>query len=170
MRYEIRRALASDAEDIAAAHMDSIRSIGPQFYPAEVVNAWSAGLSGATYLKAMDAGETFWIAGGVAGGMLQVLGFSSHRVDDDEHGVSVYVRGAAARQGIGSALLRAAEGAAMHAGAARIGIAASLAAVEFYRTHGFHEVGRGEHRLASAVLMPCVFMEKRLGAPDRGSQ
>jgi hypothetical protein len=56
-----RRADARDAEAIAAAHLDSIRSIGPAFYPSEVVDVWSAGLTPDLYVQAMAAGEVFFI-------------------------------------------------------------------------------------------------------------
>ena len=165
IEYVIRRAAPSDAEDIAAAHADSIRSIGPRFYAAETVNAWGSGLTSDLYVKAMDSGEVFWIAVAGLGGKHEVLGFSSHRVDENQHGTSVYVRGEAARRGIGSALFRVAEASARRAGATSIDIVASLAAVEFYKVHGFEEVGRGEHRLQSGQPMPCVFMRKTLTRP-----
>jgi len=95
-------------------------------------------------------------------GQSGVLGFSSHRIDDEQHGVAVYVRGRAARAGVGSALLRSAEASAFNAGAKTIHIDASLAAVEFYKANGFDEVGRGEHRLWSGRAMACVFMRKSL--------
>jgi hypothetical protein len=40
--YQLRRAATTDAERIAAAHVDSIQSIGPGFYPSFVVVEWSA--------------------------------------------------------------------------------------------------------------------------------
>lgn len=162
VKYEIRRATPSDAGGIAAAHADSIRSIGPRFYAADTVDAWSSGLTSELYVGAMKRGEVFWIAAGGRGGKSEVLGFSSHRVDEGHHGTSVYVRGDAARCGIGSALLRTAEAAASCAGAASIEIAASFAAVEFYKEQGFQETGRGELRLKSGHPMPCVFMRKSL--------
>lgn len=100
------------------------------------------------------------------GGKPEVLGFSSHRIDGDEHGTAVYVRGKAARQGVGSALFRVAEAAAVATGATSINIDASLAAVEFYKANGFEEVGRGEHRLWSGRPMACVFMRKKLPATE----
>lgn len=166
IEYEIRRATPSDADGIAAAHSRSIRSIGPQFYAAETVNAWGSGLTSDLYMKAMEDGEVFWIAVGGLGGKQEVLGFSSHRVDEHQHGTSVYVRGEAARRGIGSALFRVAEAAARCAGAASIDIAASFAAVDFYKARGFEVVGRGEHRLQSRQPMPCVFMRKTLTLTD----
>jgi putative acetyltransferase len=155
----VRRAGPADVDKIAAAHLDSIRSIGPLYYDASVVNDWGAGLNGDVYLKAMAGGEVFYVAVDGAG---EVLGFSSHRVDDNEHGVTVYVRGKAARRGIGSALLRAAEADAIAAGADSVYLDASLAAVEFYKAHGYEEVGRGEHRLGFGGAMASVFMRKSL--------
>lgn len=43
--FEIRRAHPSDADDIARAHGDSIRSIGPRFYSPTVVADWGEGLT-----------------------------------------------------------------------------------------------------------------------------
>lgn len=170
IEYEIRRATPSDADDIAAAHADSIRSIGPQFYASETVSDWGLGLTSDLYVKAMECGEAFWLAVGGPGGERAVLGFSSHRVDETQHGTSVYVRGAAARRGIGSALFRVAEATAKRAGATSIVIDASLAAVDFYGAHGFEEVGRGEHRLQSGHLMRCVYMRKTLPPSEAGGR
>src|SRR5687767_4598600 len=159
----IRRALPADAEAIAEAHRDSIRSIGPQFYPPNVVDDWADGLSGAVYVKAMDAGEVFFIAAGTLDGKPAVLGFASdYPIEDAEHGTSVYVRGCAARRGIGSALFRLAEAEAVSRGARSIRVEASLAGVEFYRANGFVEVGRGETHLMSGRPIACVFMRKPL--------
>ena len=157
--FRIRRATPSDADAIARTHLDSIETIGPQFYPAEIVSEWSSGLTPDRYRGAMERGEVFFIAVDDQGTM---LGFSTHRVDGNQHGTAVYVRGSAARRGVGSALYRLAEADAVSAGAESIAIDASLAAVEFYRAHGFEETGRGDHRLRSGRLMPCVFMRKAL--------
>jgi GNAT superfamily N-acetyltransferase len=159
---ETRRATPDDAAAIASAHVDSIRSIGPAFYTPEVVAAWGAGLTPDIYVSAMAGGEAFFVATGLLDGQAVILGFSTHRIDDDQDGVSVYVRGGAARQGIGTALLRLAEEHARRHGAASIQIQASLAGVEFYRASGFEETGRGEAQLLSGRSMPCVFMRKVL--------
>jgi GNAT superfamily N-acetyltransferase len=158
---QTRRAHPGDAAAIASAHVDSIRSIGPAFYPPDVVEAWGSGLTPGVYVKAMEGGEAFFIATGYIDGQPAVLGFSTHRVDDDQDGASVYVRGKAARQGIGTALLRLAEEHALAQGATSIQIQASLAGVEFYKANGFDEIGRGEALLMSGRSMSCVFMRKR---------
>jgi putative acetyltransferase len=159
---QTRRAHPEDAEAIASAHLDSIRSIGPAFYSPDVVEAWSSGLTPDIYVKAMEGGEAFFIATGHVDGEPAVLGFSTHRVDDAQDGASVYVRGVAARRGIGTELLRLAEEHAIAHGATRIQIQASLAGVDFYSANGFDEIGRGEALLLSGRSMPCVLMEKLL--------
>jgi GNAT superfamily N-acetyltransferase len=159
---ETRRAVPDDADAILAAHLDSIRSIGPSFYSASIVEAWSAGLTPALYVDAMAGGEAFFVAIGPLGGEPAVLGFATHRVDDEEDGASVYVRGVAARCGIGTMLLRLAEHHARARGASTLAIQASLAGVGFYRANGFEALGPGEARLTTGGSMPCVFMRKRL--------
>jgi ribosomal protein S18 acetylase RimI-like enzyme len=162
MRFNVRQAGPADVDAIAAAHLDSIRSIGALYYPPDVVRDWGARVKGDLYLNAMARGEVFFVAIGEAAANTEVLGFSSHRTNGDEHRTAVYVTGKAARHGVGSALFRAAEVSAVAAGATSIHVDASLAAVDFYTANGFEEVGRGQHRLASGRHMPCVFMRKDL--------
>ena len=163
MEFETRRATESDAAAIAEAHLDSIRSLGPQCYPAGVVADWSEGLGPGLYLEAMARGEVFFIAIGEIDGKRAVLGFASdYQIEGSQHGASAYVRGAVARRGIGSALLRLAETQAIARGARTITIEASLTGLEFYRAHGFVEIGRGETHLRSGRPIACVFMEKQL--------
>jgi putative acetyltransferase len=160
--FEIRGAAAGDAEAIAAAHVDSIESIGPRFYSADVVRDWRAAIEPRIYANAMTAGEAFFVAVTTHEQRREVLGFSSHYSGDGQHGVGVYVRGIAARRGIGSALLRTAEAFAVAAGATNLRLDSSLAAVDFYRANGFVETGRGAHTLRGGRTMACVFMEKNL--------
>jgi putative acetyltransferase len=159
-----RRATTSDAEAIAIAHADSIRSIGPQYYPPAVVDAWAAGLTADLYVTAMRRGEVFFVAVGTIEGEQAILGFSSHRADAGQHRTAVYVRRAASRRGIGSTLYRLAEADALAAGATSIHVDASLAAVGFYKANGFDEIGRGDHRLRTGQTMACVFMRKPIGS------
>ena len=74
----------------------------------------------------------------------------------------MYVRGRAARQGIGTALLRLAEQHARAHGATGIRIQASLAGVTFYKANGFEELGRSKAVLMSGKSMACVLMRKQL--------
>jgi GNAT superfamily N-acetyltransferase len=163
----LRRATGQDADAIALAHIDSIRTLGPRFYASDVIEAWGEGLTGDLYARAMQGGEAFFIATAQADGQEVVLGFATHRVGDEQDGVSVYVRGRAARQGIGTALLQLAEEHARAYGASSIQIQASLAGVEFYRANGFEALRRGEAVLMSGKSMPCVLMRKMLSSPAR---
>ena len=161
--FEIHRAGPSDVEAIALAHRDSIQSIGPAFYSPEIVKCWQEAITGDLYLKAMESGEVFFIAVGEVAGRHAVLGFASdYRIENRKHGTSVYVRGCAARQGVGSALLARAEAHAASTGATSIEIEASVAGVAFYKANGFVEVGRGDVGLTTGRSMPCVFMRKTL--------
>ena len=99
IHFEVRRAGPADVDEIAAADLDSIRSIGARYYDATIVRDWAARITSDLYLKAMARGEVFWIAVGASNGRPEVLGFSSHRIDGREHGTSVYVRGSAAGSG-----------------------------------------------------------------------
>jgi GNAT superfamily N-acetyltransferase len=128
-----------------------------------VIKAWAAGLTPDIYIHAMNAGEVVFVAIGEIDGQPAVLGFATHRVDDMQDGASVYVRGAATRRGIGTALLRLAEEDARASGATTINIQASLAGIAFYKANGFEELRHGEASLMSGSSMPCVFMQKRLG-------
>ena len=146
MNFTIRRAELSDVDEIAVPHLDSIRTTGALHYEAPIVSDWGARVRGELYAGAMARGEDFFVAIGEREGKPE----------------AIYVRGKAARLGIGSALFRTAEAAAIAAGATSIHVDASLAAVEFYTANGFEEVGRGTHRLSSGRRMACVFMRKNL--------
>ena len=162
MNYRIRRAELTDVDNIAAAHLDSIRSLGARYYEADVVDAWSANVAGDLYANAIARGEIFFVAAGEIDGHPAVLGFSSHKILNGEHRTAVYVRGRAARLGIGSALFKRANAEAITAGATSIRVDASLAAVEFYKANGFEEISTGEFRLRSGRTMPFVLMKKPL--------
>jgi len=157
--FTIREATPLDLALLADAHRDSIQTLGPSFYAPQAVADWQAAINADLYLNAMRAGEVFFLA--VQDGL--VLGFSSdYAIEGTTHGASVYVRRTAARQGLGSALLRHAEAHARAAGATCIEVDASLAAVDFYAVNGFIELGRGDTVLTTGRSIATVFMRKEL--------
>jgi ribosomal protein S18 acetylase RimI-like enzyme/general stress protein 26 len=159
---EFREAERADVDAMAEAHRDSIQSLGPSVYSPEAVAAWQEGVRGQLYLEAIDRDEVFFIA--TRGD--EVLGFASdYPIDGDKHGASAYLRGSAARRGIGSTLLCLAEARARLRGARSVEIEASLTGVDFYRRHGFIETGRGDSLLTTGKAIACVFMRKDLSAP-----
>jgi GNAT superfamily N-acetyltransferase len=160
---DFRRAIESDAADIAAAHRDSILHLGSAYYEPEIVKEWAAVVNPGIYVEAMGRGEVFFIATGTVAGHSIVLGFTSDFViRDTTHGTSAYVRPVAARRRIASGLLGLAEAFGRARGATAIEIEASLGAVEFYKRHGFVETASGDVALPSGFQMPCVFMRKEL--------
>lgn len=161
--FHVREATAEDGPGIAAAHVDSIHSLGAAAYDAELVADWGAPRTGDRYVRAMAAGERFFVA--VDGE--RIVGFAAHRVEAGDHRIAVYVRGDASRRGVGSALLAAAEAVARARGAAAIHVDASLVAVAFYEANGFVAGESAVHALRSGRAMACVRMTKRLAAaPD----
>lgn len=159
---EFREAGRADVDAMVEAHRDSIQSLGASFYSPEAVAAWQEGIRGQLYLEAMDRDEVFFIATRSN----DVLGFASdYPIDGDKHGASAYMRGSAARHGIGSTLLCLAEARARLRGARSVEIEASLAGVDFYRRHGFVEIGRGDSLLTTGEAIACVFMLKDLSPP-----
>jgi len=116
----------------------------------------------------MQNGELFFIAVREEAKSEKVLGFSSYRFVEGKHRTAVYVRGSAARIGVGKALFDSAEAAAKERGATEIHVDAALGAVKFYKACGFEELSAGQHRLGNGVLMDCVFMKKKIGPITHG--
>ncbi len=159
----VRRAAIEDCDSIAAVHIESIRSLAARYYDQKIVQDWARPRTGGVYRRAMETGEMFFVAvNRELGKADQIVGFSSYRVDDGKHRTAVYVSGDCARKGVGTALLLAAESAARSQGAKCIDVAASLCALDFYRTNGFQDLRVGEHVLSTGRRMPCVFMRKEL--------
>jgi GNAT superfamily N-acetyltransferase len=73
-----------------------------------------------------------------------------------------YVMPAAARRGVGSALVAAIEQVARDHGLAHLELLSSLTAEPFYRALGYEVEDRVEHVLGSGGCMPAVKMRKAL--------
>ncbi len=155
----VRRALISDAAGIAEVHADSVRTLGSVAYAADIVAVWGAPRGAERYETAMRNGQAFFVAESPPGCL---VGFSSNGHEKDGHHTAVYVRGEAARQGVGRALFAAAEAAARANGAREIVIESALGAVPFWTAMGFASEGEAEHRLRSGRAMRCVRMRKVL--------
>jgi hypothetical protein len=59
INVEIRRAGLEDVDAIAAAHLDSIRSVGALYYEPQIVSDWGARVRGDLYAKAMARAQVF---------------------------------------------------------------------------------------------------------------
>lgn len=159
----IRPATSLDAETIAEIHMESIRTLGPMGYPPEIVAAWGRPRDGSRYRDSMASGLYFLAVSDTS--PEEALGFSSLRREDGAWRIAVYVKGDAARRGIGTRLLKTAEEASRADGSGFIVLDASLVSVAFYASCGFTALESGTHRLSNGVDIPCVRMRKDLGGP-----
>ncbi len=59
---QIRPAVVTDANQIATAHVDSIRSLGAKVYGPDVISAWRTPRDGERYRRAMGDRELFFLA------------------------------------------------------------------------------------------------------------
>ena len=152
----VRFATPADAGAIAALSRDEIEHGLPWTWREPRVR------------RAIDDPDTNVIVAGPPGAAA-AFGVMYH-ADDDAHLLLFAVHRSRQRQGVGTALLRWLEEAALAAGARRIRVEARMdneAARSFYNEHGYHEgdVVRGMY----SGRLDGVKLEKWLGAP-RGEQ
>jgi GNAT superfamily N-acetyltransferase len=76
-----------------------------------------------------------------------------------------FVKPGRERRGIGSALVRTCEQAAVAEGFRRIEMASTLTGVALYSVHGYREVERIDIPLEKALTLPVVRMIKTVGRP-----
>src|SRR5437667_7044354 len=79
------------------------------------------------------------------------LGFSSYRLEAGKHRTAIYVRGGAARMGVGTALFHAAETEARNRGVDEIHVDASLVALAFYAPRDSRSSGRASTSCPAAA-------------------
>lgn len=158
--FIIRRATPEDLPALAEAHRASILEIGPDFYSPEVMAVWGRERNVDGYREAMNVhGETYFIAE-PEDHTGYVLGFSSHRLKEDRHCLEAfYVRGTAARRGIGSQLLAVVEDFARASGAKTLHVEASLSGEAFYLAKGFTEQSRHARPMGD-VTAEAIMMKK----------
>jgi putative acetyltransferase len=123
-----------DAEPLAEVYRDAVRTIGPQAYTEQQVNAWAlypddidefrARLSRGLTLVAEDEGRV------VAFGQLE----------PDDHLAFIYCSGSHCRRGIGSAIYRELEAHAFQKDVVRIHTEASRISRPFFSKHGYEDI------------------------------
>ncbi|HEX4742159.1 MAG TPA: GNAT family N-acetyltransferase [Caulobacteraceae bacterium] len=137
----------------------AIRGIAVADYPAEVIEAWArlvteddvervlANRDGAVRLVAEIEGKIVGL-GAIVPGNCELR--------------ACYVAPGAARQGVGTAIVRALEQIACEHRLAFLELDSSLTAEPFYRSLGYVSQGRIAHRLASGQQMASIKMRKEL--------
>lgn len=152
----IRLATAADNIAISALQMDSIRSLCSGHYAPEQIEAWASRRTPELYERVLENQELY-----VAERDGILVGFGQLDLESGQV-VAVYVMPAAARMGVGTALLRHLEAIAQLHGWQRLHLTASLNAVPFLETMGYEHVAPFEHVVATDVKLPCVSMRRVL--------
>lgn len=160
--FDIRPSKPDDAEGILQAHYSAVHETARKDYPEPVLAVWSKPVDAqriAARRAKMQTDDSIvsYVAVDNSG---EILGFGE-LVPPETLG-AIYVAATAGRRGVASALLKTLEVKARELGMKVLRMDSSLTAVAFYARHGFHELGRGEHRLADGLVMACVKMEKAL--------
>jgi putative acetyltransferase len=125
-------------------------------YPGAMRRAHSRLIWGEGWLEDLRRSD-IWVAEGAGGAILGSAGW----IATGEPGVArvrkVFVHPTAARQGLGTALTRAAEA---RSGAARIVLRANLDGVPLYRRLGYAAEREGTMELPEGPPMPVLFMAR----------
>ena len=132
----IRLARPDEIGAIYGVHRDSVSALCREHYTPEQIGMWLDGRTAEMYLDAIRD-QRLWVAlgrGGAITGFVEVVGREVSKL---------FVRSEAAGAGIGGVLLATAVDAIRASGARSVYLEATRNAREFYRKHGFVEVGSG---------------------------
>jgi len=162
--FRVRLATDADMQAIAEAHRASILEIASTYYENdEAFRYWSRERDSDSYRVSRDQhGEVFFVAEPVPSQTGYVYGFSSYRFENEQHRLQgFYVRGTAARRGIGTCLLDVVEHHACAQGAEELHLEASLSGEAFYKAAGFIELSRKPRPFVdSGQKMESIMMVK----------
>jgi len=130
----LRKFTAHDAEALADVYRDSVRTIGPQAYAKEQVDAWAVYPEDIEEFRSrLSRGLTL-----VAIEDNQIVGFG--QLEPDDHLAFLYCSGRYSRKGIGATIYRALEAHALTNGTFQIHTEASRISRPFFEKHGFSVV------------------------------
>jgi GNAT superfamily N-acetyltransferase len=151
----VRKARLGDAAAMSAVMRASIRTLARGAYAARALAAWSS-LPPLYHAWAMTAGgETCFAAERAR----RVVGYAALRGSEV---TAVFVRPAAARRGVGAALLARVEREARRRGERALFTKAALSGAAFYRARGFAGERRVRVPLPGGGALAAVLLRKRL--------
>ncbi len=154
------KAVPEDTPSICKVHVQSIRELGAAHYSDKEVAAWADGKVPANYVRAMEAGERFFVAEESG----ELVGFGSIVLEEAEI-KAIYVHPSHIKKGIGSRLLHRLERIAKEAGLSILRLNSSLNAVAFYERLGYTREKPIKHKLQSGFEIDCVSMTKKIDKP-----
>ena len=149
----IRLARLGEIDAIYTVHRDSVRALCTSHYTPQQIAMWLDGRVPEMYLDAI-ASRQLWVAigdDGVIAGFVEL---------DGRVLAKLFVRGAREGAGVGRRLLATAVDAVEASGAESVHLEATRNACNFYRRHGFVEIGTGSFsRGNGGVALEIVKME-----------
>ena len=158
----VRPLRPGEARQYLEIHRSAVRGIAAPDYPDEVIEAWAPLPIGDGDVSAIEDDETEIRLIAELNGQPAGMGAL---VPEQSELRACYVTPAAARRGVGRALVNEIERRARAAGVAELQLVSSLTAERFYAALGYDVVRRTEHVLRSGVRMSAVEMRKNLGRP-----
>jgi putative acetyltransferase len=151
----IRRARPEDAPRLASIMRAAVRAERGR-YPARVLAAW-ASLPPLYHRWAMTAGGEVRFVAELGSRPVGFAGLRGREV------TALFVRPAAAGQGVGARLLARVAAEARRQGARGLVLVAARGAVGFYRACGFRVVRRERAPLPGGLALPSARMARRVG-------
>jgi putative acetyltransferase len=160
LQIGVREMRSADARAFLEVHHAAVRGTAVVDYPLAVIEAWApmpVTEKAAEQVRANPDNE-YRLVAEIDG---QVVGVGALVFESCELR-ACYVMPAAARRGVGSALVHEIERAACERGLSTLELDSSITAEAFYRKQGYEARERSEHILHNGQRMACVKMRKSL--------
>ena len=152
----IRKAQLKDAQAVHTIRHHAIRAESKGFYPANVIDQWTAGdVASAGFGQAVA--HSFYVA--ELQGLVVACGaidIASGKLD------AIFVDPAHMRKGLGRAMLQYLEQLAIAHKLEILHLEATLNAVNFYTRNGFVSMGNAKYESPRGFSMDCVVMQKQI--------
>lgn len=151
--YTMRSLQPEDAQAVFDLHTRAITEVCAKHYSPEAITAWVGGRTPEGYLRNQSRGENFHVAVNATGTPIGFCGWRNNEV------CGLYVNPDYHGQGVGTALLKAAETAAQASGTPLTQLEATITAQGFYEKHGYTKTGTGT-TLRNGTEIPHITMQK----------
>lgn len=139
---------------MARLHHRAIMATHENFYSLEQLRSWASGLEPDQY-KVPENGHF-----DVVEANDRVVAFCDHIIDEV---IGIYIDPAWQGRGIGTALMRQAEGRMVSAGSKFAKVHSALSSQSFYERLGYVMVEASEHRTRGGLVLRSVRLQKPIG-------